>query len=94
MLRDSSLPVSPITQMIRKHVPSVVISNQIGEKLVYKIPADKKAVYQKMLLELESEGAKYGLKNVALLSGELKDVYMNLSLQTELKQTLPDLSKL
>lgn len=70
-----------------------MITNQIGDKVVFKMPPEKRPDYQKMLIALEDNASDYGIRNITVVSGEMGDVFMNLSLESELQQNLPDLSK-
>uniref|UniRef100_A0A1A9X397 ABC transporter domain-containing protein n=1 Tax=Glossina brevipalpis TaxID=37001 RepID=A0A1A9X397_9MUSC len=91
ILRDTSKPIRPILDLMRTYLNNIVITNQIGDKVVFKMPVEKRPEYQKMLIALENNASEYGIRNITVVSGEMGDVFMNLSLESELQQNLPDL---
>ncbi|KAL9878361.1 ATP-binding cassette sub-family A member 17 isoform 2-T2 [Glossina fuscipes fuscipes] len=94
LLRDTSKPLRPILDLLRTYISNIVITNQIGDKVVFKMPAEKRPEYQKMLIALEDNASEYGIRNITVVSGEMGDVFMNLSLESELQQNLPDLRRI
>lgn len=86
-------PVYPITQLIKKFIPNVQLHQQFNDRVIYLLPADKKAFYQRVLIELEKEYTTFGISNVYVTGSHLNDVYMALARDPDINNcnNLPDL---
>ncbi|TMW51591.1 hypothetical protein DOY81_003318 [Sarcophaga bullata] len=86
-------PVYPITQLIKKFIPNVQLHQQFNDRVIYLLPADKKAFYQRVLIELEKEYTTLGISNVYVTGSHLNDVYMAMTREPDINNynNLPDL---
>ena len=86
-------PVYPITQLIKKFIPNVQLHQHFNDRVIYLLPADKKAFYQRVLIELEKEYTTLGISNVYVTGSHLNDVYMAMTREPDMNNynNLPDL---
>uniref|UniRef100_A0A1B0FB44 ABC transporter domain-containing protein n=1 Tax=Glossina morsitans morsitans TaxID=37546 RepID=A0A1B0FB44_GLOMM len=93
ILKDPNRSSGPITEIINKFVPNAVPDNQVGDLLLYKLPTDKRSIYQRMLLQLEDASENLGIKSIRVSSSELGEVFMTLGMESTLKPTVPDITQ-
>ncbi|XP_037900439.1 ATP-binding cassette sub-family A member 3 [Glossina fuscipes] len=93
ILKDPNRSSGPITDIINKFVPNAVPDNQVGDLLVYKLPTDKRSIYQRMLLQLEDASKNLGITNIRVSSSELSEVFMTLGMESTLKPTVPEITQ-
>lgn len=78
-----------ITDLLLSHIPNIVVVKSPDQRmLTYMVPKNKRRLFQGMLLDLESHYAKWGIRNLSLLSNDLKDIYMNLTLEGDSKKII------
>lgn len=53
----------------------------LGDQIIYKISKEKIAVFQRMLISLETNASALGIKSIALFGCELNDIYMSLGMK-------------
>ncbi|XP_065364463.1 phospholipid-transporting ATPase ABCA3 [Calliphora vicina] len=86
-------PIKPITQLLEKYITNIKIHNHFIDRVIYLIPADKKPIFQRLLIELEKDFSKFGITNIYLTGSSLNDVYMAMTLKQEAKPLLPDVKQ-
>lgn len=83
-----------ITDLLTSHIPSIVIVKSPDQHmLTYMVPKNKRRLFQVMLLDLESHYAEWGIRNLSLLSNDLKDIYMNLTLDSDSRRIITPICK-
>uniref|UniRef100_A0A1A9UE59 ABC transporter domain-containing protein n=1 Tax=Glossina austeni TaxID=7395 RepID=A0A1A9UE59_GLOAU len=92
ILKDPNRSSGPITEIINKFVPNAVPDNQVGDLLLYKLPTDKRSIYQRMLLQLEDASENLGITSIRVSSSELSEVFMTLGMDSTLKPTVPEIT--
>ncbi|KAI8118826.1 ATP-binding cassette sub-family A member 3 [Lucilia cuprina] len=83
-------PIKPITQLIHKYIPNIKINQHFIDRVIYLMPADRKPIFQRLLIELEKDFNKLGITNIYISGSSLNDVYMSLTLKPAIKQPLPN----
>uniref|UniRef100_A0A1A9WM91 ABC transporter domain-containing protein n=1 Tax=Glossina brevipalpis TaxID=37001 RepID=A0A1A9WM91_9MUSC len=94
ILKDPNQSSGPITEIINRFVPNAVPENQVGDLLLYKLPTDKRPLYQKMLLLLEDSSNTLGITSIRVANSEMSEVFMTLGMESTTKSTVPEVSKL
>ncbi|XP_046802841.1 phospholipid-transporting ATPase ABCA3 isoform X2 [Lucilia cuprina] len=83
-------PIKPITQLLHKYIPNIKIHQHFIDRVIYLMPADRKPIFQRLLIELEKDFNKLGITNIYISGSGLNDVYMSLTLKPAIKQPLPN----
>ncbi|XP_037807094.1 ATP-binding cassette sub-family A member 7 [Lucilia sericata] len=83
-------PIKPITQLLNKYIANIKIHQHFIDRVIYLMPADRKPIFQRLLIELEKDFNKLGITNIYISGSSLNDVYMSLTLKPDIKQPLPN----
>lgn len=91
---DSQRYHKAITELLHSHIPTITTVKSTDQRiLTYMVPKNKRRLFQVMLLDLELHYAEWGIRNVSLLSNDLKDIYMNLTLDNDSKRSITPICK-
>ncbi|XP_073834892.1 phospholipid-transporting ATPase ABCA3 isoform X2 [Musca autumnalis] len=86
ILKSPSLPSRPITDLINQIIPNTMPSSEMGDQLIYKLPTDKRNLYQRVLISLEKQSQELGISSIRMNGSELKEIYMKLGLSDTTQQ--------
>lgn len=92
-MKEPKVSSAPITELIASFIPNIVPDNQIGDEVFYKLPGELRSEYESMLLALEDKRQDLGIYSIQITGSELNEVYMTLSMDSNLKSTVPEVSK-
>lgn len=84
---------APIDKVISDFIPNTTPDNQIGDEVFYKLPADKRGIFQHMLLKLEDRKEELGIYSIQVSGSDLNEVYMTLGMESDHQMTVPEVSK-
>ncbi|XP_061396881.1 phospholipid-transporting ATPase ABCA3-like [Musca vetustissima] len=80
LIKRPDYPNRPITDLISQYIPNTIPTSEIGDQLLYKLPPDKRNLYQKLLISLEKQSQELGISTIRLGGSELKEIYMKLGM--------------
>lgn len=64
-----------------------------GDRIIYVLPENKKALYQKLFLHMERRGNEFGISSMYITSYELNHLYMDLTANQSKRNTMPNVDK-
>lgn len=70
--------INNVTNLLDKHIPNIKPTSNIGSELIYNLPEDKTAVFQKLLEDLENNLEKLQIESFGITNTTLEEVFMKI----------------
>ncbi|KRT85363.1 ABC transporter ATP-binding protein [Oryctes borbonicus] len=68
--------VGKVTSLLRHHIPSIEVENNVGSELTYILSEEQSAVFQEMLSDLEDNSLKLGIDSYGISLTTMEEVFM------------------
>ncbi|XP_037937452.1 ATP-binding cassette sub-family A member 3-like [Teleopsis dalmanni] len=77
----SDVSIDAITKYIKEYIPGVSPEHQIGDEIIYKLPSDKRYIYENMLVHVIRDRAQLHILDVRVFSCSIAEIYMKIGEQ-------------